>query len=188
MKIILATTNEGKIKEIRLLTKSIELVSLNEISATMPEETEATIEANSRLKSMSIFEQTGLPTLAEDSGLCIDAIDGQPGVHSARFAGGTMENIEKVLSLMQEKTNRNAHFETIFSFTDKNGTVSFKGIQNGTIGFEPIGEHGFGYDPIFINETGKTNAQCSVEEKNRMSARGKALRMFLEWLSTDSLS
>lgn len=181
MKIVLATTNEGKIKEIRSLAKNIELVSLNEMNVTMPEETEPTIEANSRLKSISIFDQTGLPTLAEDSGLCIDSLDGKPGVHSARFAGSTQENIEKVLKLMAGVSNRNAHFETIFSFTDKNGTFSFKGIQNGTIGFEPKGDHGFGYDPIFINETGKTNAQCTVEEKNQMSARGMALRMFLEW-------
>lgn len=182
MKIVLATTNEGKIKEIRSLAKNIELVSLNEMNVTMPDETEPTIEANSRLKSVSIFEQTGLPTLAEDSGLCIDALEGKPGVHSARFAGSTRENIEKVLLLMTGISNRNAHFETIFSFTDRNRTVSFKGIQNGTIGFEPIGEHGFGYDPIFINETGKTNAQCSVEEKNKMSARGMALGLFLAWL------
>lgn len=184
MKIILATTNEGKIKEIRSLATNIDLVSLNEVSTTMPDEDRETIEENSILKSISIFEQTGLPTLAEDSGLCVDALDGKPGVHSARFAGTTKENIEKVLELMKGVQARNAHFETIFSFTDKNGTVSFKGIQNGTIGFEPIGDNGFGYDPIFVNETGKTNAQCSVEEKNRMSARGKALRMFLEWFAS----
>lgn len=184
MKIILATTNEGKIKEIRSLATNVDLVSLNEVTATMPDEDKETIEENSILKSISIFEQTGLPTLAEDSGLCVDALDGKPGVHSARFAGSTKENIEKVLELMKCVQPRNAHFETIFSFTDKNGTVSFKGIQNGTIGFEPTGDNGFGYDPIFINETGKTNAQCSVEEKNRMSARGKALRMFLEWFAS----
>ncbi|NTU61194.1 MAG: RdgB/HAM1 family non-canonical purine NTP pyrophosphatase [Caldiserica bacterium] len=151
----------------------------------MPEENGQTIEENSRLKSVSIFEQTGLPTLAEDSGLCIDDLDGKPGIHSARFAGSTKENIEKVLELMQGVKDRKAHFETIFSFTDKNGTVSFKGIQNGTIGFEPKGDNGFGYDPIFINETSKTNAQCSVEEKNQMSARGKALRLFLDYIKSN---
>lgn len=184
-KIVLATTNEGKIKEIRSLATNIDLISLNDITATMPDEDRETIEENSILKSISIFEQTGLPTLAEDSGLCVDALDGKPGVHSARFAGSTTENMEKVLVLMQGVEHRNAHFETIFSFTDKNGTISFKGVQNGTIGFEPKGDNGFGYDPIFINETGKTNAQCTVEEKNQMSARGKALRLFLDYMKNN---
>ncbi len=185
MKIVLATTNPGKIREIRSMLGGIEIIGLDELNVDMPKENGETIEANAIIKSQSVFSQTGLPTLAEDSGLCIDALSGEPGVHSARYAGGTPENIAKVLSRMAGIQNRDAHFETIFSFTSNEGTNVFKGRQDGRIGFEPKGANGFGYDPIFINELGKTNAESSIEEKNSISARGKALRAaktFLEKL------
>ena len=182
MKIVLATTNPGKIREIQSMAKDVDFIGLDKIYAVMPEENGATIEENAVIKSVSIFEQTGLPTLAEDSGLCIDALDGKPGVHSARFAGSTPENIKKVLELLNGITDRKAHFETVFAFTDSSGTVKFVGIMNGHIGFEPMGDDGFGYDPIFINQFGKTNAQLTTGEKNEISARGQALRAFLTWI------
>ena len=182
MKIVLATTNPGKIREIQSMANDVEFVGLDRINAVMPEENGSTIEENAVIKSVSIYAQTGMPTLAEDSGLCIDALDGKPGVHSARFACSTNENMKKVLELMNGVTNRKAHFETIFAFTDSNGTTKFVGIMNGQIGHEPLGDGGFGYDPIFINQLGRTNAQLTTEEKNEISARGQALRSFLAWI------
>ncbi len=181
MKIVLATTNPGKIREIKSMLDDIDIIGLDELNVAMPEENGETIEANAIIKSKSVFKQTGLPTLAEDSGLCIDALNGEPGVHSARYAGSTPENIAKVLSRMAGIQNRDAHFETIFSFTSNEGTNIFRGRQDGRIGFEPKGTNGFGYDPIFINELGKANAESSIEEKNSISARGQALRAFASW-------
>lgn len=181
MKVVLATTNPGKIREIKSMLDGIDIIGLDELNVTMPEENGETIEANAVIKSVSVFSQTGLPTLAEDSGLCIDSLNGEPGVHSARYAGSTQENIARVLDKMAGIQNRDAHFETIFSFTDNDGTNIFKGQQHGRIGFEPRGANGFGYDPIFLNELGKSNAECTMEEKNSISARGKALRAFADW-------
>jgi XTP/dITP diphosphohydrolase len=183
MKIVLATTNSGKIREIQSMAENVEFIGLDQLEAIMPDENGATIDENAVIKSVSIFKQSGLPTLAEDSGLCIDALGGQPGVHSARFAGSTPENMKKVLSLLDGVSDRKAHFETVFAFTDSTGTSKFVGIMNGHIGFEPVGDGGFGYDPIFINQYGKTNAQLTTDEKNKISARGQALREFLVWLS-----
>jgi XTP/dITP diphosphohydrolase len=187
MKVVLATTNKGKIAEIQSLAQGIEFIGLDGLEVVMPEETGLTMDENAIIKSESVFAQTGIPTLAEDSGLCVDYLGGQPGVHSARFAGDSRQNMDKLLSLLGDSQERDAHFETVFSFTDSSGTCTFKGFQHGTIGFEPIGNGGFGYDPIFVNELGKTNAQLTVEEKNSMSARGKALRSFLDWFSVISV-
>jgi XTP/dITP diphosphohydrolase len=159
----------------------VDFIPLEKTNAVMPEETGATIEENARIKSESVYAQTGLPTLAEDSGLCVDALDGEPGVHSARYAGGTEQNIARVLERMASRDDRDAHFETIFSFTDHQGTRVFTGRQDGRIGFGAKGVNGFGYDPIFINELGKTNAESDINEKNSISARGKAMRAFVAW-------
>ena len=148
----------------------------------MPEETGTTFEDNAKIKSESGFIKTGIPTLAEDSGLEIDALHGAPGIYSARYAQTPQKAIERVLNEMNNIKKRKARFVCVTSFTDNTGTHIFKGVLEGEIANEQKGSGGFGYDPIFLYDENHTTAQLSTEEKDAISHRGKALRAFKEWI------
>jgi XTP/dITP diphosphohydrolase len=188
MEIIFASTNINKIREIgNVLGTSFILLSLKDINMTedIPED-ELTLEGNALYKARYIFAATGRNVFADDTGLEVEALNGQPGVHSARFAGENKDpdaNIEKLLSLLKNKANRKAQFRTIIALILDTKEYLFEGSVKGTIISERIGREGFGYDPVFIPD-GRTVtfAQMDLEEKNRISHRARAfekLKLFL---------
>ena len=188
MKIVFATNNKNKLSEISdILGDKIELLSLKDIgfSGDIPE-TNPTIKENASQKSHFIYDRYGVNVFADDTGMAIEALDGRPGVYSARYAGENAtykDNMFKALREMEGKTNRKAKFITVISLILEGKEYFFEGIVNGTITTEPRGSDGFGYDPIFLpNGYNKTYAQMSAEEKNAMSHRGLATQKFVEFL------
>jgi XTP/dITP diphosphohydrolase len=185
MKLLIATNNPGKLKEYRHLLHDLplEMTSLSDEGIDFePEETGTTFEENAVLKASAFAKQSGLLTLADDSGLEIDALDGAPGVHSARY-GGTQrgEDVRRYeLALRQLEgvpwAERAARFRCVIAVATPGGQVeTAEGVVEGVIAFEPKGEHGFGYDPIFfIPEFNCTLAQLSPEKKNRTSHLARA--------------
>lgn len=189
MQLVFASNNKNKIKEIQLLVpNSIQVVSLEDIGCfdEIPE-TADTIEGNAILKANYVTEKYGYNCFADDSGLEIDALNGEPGVYSARYAGEPKddnENIEKVLANLKDKTNRKANFKTVICLNSDGQQHLFTGIIEGEIIDEKIGNNGFGYDPIFVADGyQKTFAELSMEEKSTISHRGKAFRQLVEFLS-----
>ena len=151
------------------------------------EETGETFAENSLLKARAVMEATKLPAIADDSGLCVDALNGGPGVYSARFGGEGLDDTGRyrlLLQMMHGQADRRAHFHTTITCAFPNGDVlQDDGEVEGTIAFAPMGENGFGYDPVFfVPDKRKTFAQLSAEEKAEISHRGKALRAFKETL------
>ncbi len=199
MRIILATRNQHKIKEIKkiLANQQIEILTLEDFP-DMPEvkETGKTLEENAVLKAKSVFNATGIPALADDSGLEVDALDGAPGVMSARFAGpgcSYEDNNLKLLGLLKgiPDERRGASFRCVMALVLNPDNIRIlEGRVRGVITQNEIGENGFGYDPVFFfPELGKTFAQLEPEEKNRISHRGIALRKAKELIKrkmTDS--
>lgn len=183
MKIIAATKNKGKIKEIsNILGKlGFEVESQQDAGYDVDVlETGDTFEKNALIKARAIAMLCDEPVLADDSGLCIDALDGKPGVYSARYAGEDATDADKVNKILEElksKKDRTARFVTSVAFIFPNGKeITASGEVKGYITAEPLGENGFGYDPIFYSdELKKTFAQASDEEKNSVSHRGRAL-------------
>lgn len=180
---LLATSNKGKIREIRAALKDLDL-QLKELSEWEPlpeaDESGSSFRENAFLKARHYFLLTGLPTLAEDSGLCVDALGGSPGVHSARLATTDPERIEAVLSqlsvLSPSPPGRSARFISSICLLWPEGSIEVDGEVEGEISDRPRGEGGFGYDPIFFfPPLGRTFAQLSAEEKNRVSHRALAL-------------
>ena len=184
-KIVFATTNEGKVKEIKEILKDfpIEVVSMKEMGITADiEENGATFEENSLIKARALVKLTGLPALADDSGLEVDYLNGEPGIYSARYLGRDTDYdyknnyiIDKLSGAKGEE--RSARFVCVISLVlpDCREFVE-RGVVEGLIGYEQKGENGFGYDPIFyLPEYGKTSAELPPEEKNKISHRGKAL-------------
>ncbi len=191
MRIAIASSNPHKIEEIREILSGlpIEIVPASRLGVDMSrvEETGSTLEENAILKARFLHERTGLPSLADDTGLFVEALDGEPGVRTARYAGeeaDPKDNIEKLLRNLRGKDNRRAHFRTVIAFVDKGGRVHlFEGRVDGEITTEPAGEGGFGYDPVFYYPpAGKTFAQMEEKEKNRVSHRYRALKKFREFL------
>jgi XTP/dITP diphosphohydrolase len=191
-KILIATTNQGKVEEIRNLVKGLPAVflSLSEVPG-VPEVVEdgLTFEENALKKARVIASSTGIVTLADDSGLCVDALDGRPGVHSARYAGESASDEEKYMRVLEEMEDvpdlrRSARFVCALALVAPNGEEAlFRGICEGLITREPRGSSGFGYDPIFyFEEAGCTFAEMNQASKNRVSHRGRALREFAEFL------
>jgi len=189
MKLVFATNNLHKLKEVQeMLSNTIELLSLKDIGCFEDiEETESTLEGNAKLKADYITEKYGFDCFADDTGLEVEALDGDPGVYSARFAGehGNAEkNMEKLLIELQNKSSRKAKFRTIIALNLRNKQYLFEGICEGEILNEKSGVKGFGYDPIFKPK----NASCSFaemnsEEKNIISHRGIAIQKLVNFLS-----
>jgi XTP/dITP diphosphohydrolase len=188
MTLVFASNNEHKIKEIKsLLGNSFTLLSLHDINIRedIPEE-EPQIEGNALSKARYIFNVSGLNVFADDTGLEIAALNGLPGVHSARFAGENKDssaNIEKVLSLLGNTENRKARFRTVIALILEKKEYLFEGIVNGTIIKEKRGIEGFGYDPIFLPD-GKTCtfAEMELSEKNTISHRALAFEKLKKFL------
>ena len=186
MKFVLATHNPGKLKEMAdiLSGLGVEVVSPADVGISVDvEETGTTFAENAMLKAKAICAASGLPAIADDSGLCVDALNGGPGVYSARY-GGDLDSDEArcrlLLQNMRGATDRNAHFHCAICCLFPNGDkLTAEGDCFGTIAFAPMGEGGFGYDPLFFRpELRRTLAQLTAEEKNKISHRGAALRAF----------
>ena len=188
MKIVLASNNQNKIIEIQsMLPESIEIVSLESIGCLeeIPE-TSDTIEGNAILKANYITQKYGFDCFADDTGLEVDSLNGQPGVFSARYAGeqkNADDNMDKLMKELSGKPNKNAQFKTVIALNFKEKQYLFTGIASGEITLEKKGTGGFGYDPIF-KPSGyeKTFAELSLEVKNEISHRGKATKLLIEFL------
>lgn len=188
MKIIAATGNKGKIKEIERIFGSLGFIVVTQKDAGIniePEENGKTFMENALIKARATADLCNDYVLADDSGLCVDALDGQPGVYSARYAGvgaTDAEKIEKLLSQMSGKENRQAHFKTaVVLITPDGEEITAEGRVDGHILTKPEGENGFGYDPVFYcDEIGKSFAVADADEKNAVSHRGRALLSLYE--------
>lgn len=189
MQLVFASNNKNKIKEIQaLIPNTIKIISLEDIGCIedIPETAE-TIEGNAIMKANYVTEKYGYNCFADDTGLEVEVLNGAPGVYSARYAGeqkDANDNMDKLLSELKGKTNRNANFKTVICL-NLNGTQQlFTGIINGKIIDEKIGTNGFGYDPIFIAEGhDKTFAELTLEEKAHISHRGIAVAQLIAFLS-----
>jgi XTP/dITP diphosphohydrolase len=186
--LVLATSNEGKLREFaRLLGDRFgNYVSLKDVGLEAPEETGTTYAANAKLKAKACVAATGMAALADDSGLEVAALDGAPGVHSARYAGDPQARIDKLLTELETTGagDRSAKFVCVLAYAEPGGPVKlFHGECVGRIIPQQRGSGGFGYDPIFLLPTlGKTMAELSGEDKDRLSHRGRALAKFAAWL------
>lgn len=191
MKYVLATHNPGKLKEMGdiLAQFGVEVVSPKELGIAVDvEETGTTFAENAMLKAKAICEASGLPAIADDSGLCVDALNGGPGVYSARYGGEGLDDRGRymlLLNSMRGQTTRAAHFTCAIACAFPNGdTLTAEGRCDGTIAFAPMGEGGFGYDPVFFYPPlAKTFGQLTGAEKSAISHRGKALADFSEKLA-----
>lgn len=191
-KFVLATHNPGKMKEMSaiLAELGIQVVGPDELGIDVEvEETGTTFAENAMLKARAICAASGLPAIADDSGLCVDALNGGPGVYSARYGGEGLDDRGRTMLLLQNmrgQTTRAAHFACAICCVFPSGdTLTAEGRCEGAIAFAPMGEGGFGYDPVFlVPEKAKTFSQLTAEEKNAISHRGKALRAFSEKLAT----
>jgi XTP/dITP diphosphohydrolase len=188
MKLVFATNNLNKLKEVQeMLSNSIEILSLNDISCfDEVDETETTLDGNAKLKANYITQKFGYNCFADDTGLEVDGLEGKPGVYSARFAGepsNSEKNIQKVLSELENKTNRKAQFRTVICLNIDENQYLFEGTCKGEILTKKQGEKGFGYDPIFKPEGYSTSfAEMSSEEKNKISHRGIAIQKLVQFL------
>lgn len=187
---IFATHNNNKVLEIRsLLGNNYTIISLEEAGfhEDIPEPYD-TLEANARQKAATIYKHTGKDCFAEDTGLEVSVLNGAPGVRSARYAGeqkSAKDNVVLLLKNMEGKTNRAAHFRTVFSLFIKGKEYQFEGICPGTITLSPSGKEGFGYDPVFIPDgADQTFASMSLSKKNLYSHRAKAFDKLIQFLST----
>jgi XTP/dITP diphosphohydrolase len=185
--IVLATRNEGKVEEFRRLASGfpVTLKGIEHDRAPTVEEDGETFEENAVKKACETSRATGLPAMADDSGLEVTALGGRPGVRSARFAGDRASdhaNNSKLLALMKGQGDRRGRFVCVIAVARPDGEWRiFKGTCEGIILEEPLGDRGFGYDPVFYHPpSGKTFAQMSTEEKNRVSHRGKAMSQLKE--------
>ena len=191
-KFVLATHNPGKLREMsEILSRlGVEVVMPTDLGISVDvEETETTFAENAMLKAKAICAAANLPAIADDSGLCVDALNGGPGVYSARYGGEGLDDKGRytlLLNSLRGQGTRAAHFESAIACAFPGGdTLTAAGRCDGTIAFAPMGEGGFGYDPVFfVPALAKTFAQMTAEEKNKISHRGKALTEFVERLET----
>ena len=193
MKVVLASKNPHKLVEIRQITDKFgfELILQSELGVDLDvEETGATFEENSLIKAKAVMEATGLPAIADDSGICVDALGGQPGIYSARYGFDDTLDDRGRLNLLLKNTElvpdgqRQAQFVCVITFITPDGnTIQARGEIHGELTRQPAGENGFGYDPIFYYPPlGKTTAELTAEEKNRVSHRANALNLFYKKL------
>ena len=186
MKFVLATHNRNKIREMGAILGQfgVEVVSPKDLGITVDvEETGSTFTENAMLKAKAICKAADLPAIADDSGLCVDALNGAPGVYSARYGGEGLDDRGRymlLLSSLRGAPTRAAHFACAVACAFPNGdTLTAEGRCDGSIAYAPLGEGGFGYDPVFLLPgTGKTFGQLTQEEKSAVSHRGRALREF----------
>jgi XTP/dITP diphosphohydrolase len=190
MRILLASTNRGKVVELRhiLDQAGVEVIGLDDLATTEEIETGSTFTENALLKARYYQKRSGLPTMADDSGLEVDALGGAPGVHSARYGGASASDTDRVNRLLDALKDvpperRGARFVCVAAFAWHGGDQTFIGEALGTILTEPRGEDGFGYDPIFFYvPMGKTFAELTATEKAEVSHRGRAFRQLAGWL------
>ena len=188
MKAILASNNKNKIKEIKVLFENtdIEIVSLKEVGFNEEiEENGNTFSENALIKAKTIYDIYQIPVISDDSGLEVEALNGEPGVYSARWSGqGDEANNDKLLEVMKGVSNRKANYTCVICYYNGESEIKFfEGKCYGKIGFERYGKGGFGYDPLFILEGKKdTFATISLEEKNKMSHRSIAIRKLADYL------
>ena len=189
MKLVFATHNTHKLEEVRLLLpNNYKLVSLDDIGCTEDIlETGITLEENALIKANYVFENYNYPCFADDTGLLVNALDGKPGVYSARYAGeqkNAADNIDKLLSELKFKSDRSARFETVIALRMADNTQMFRGIVSGEITNEVRGNAGFGYDPVFRPEGhDQTFGEMTMELKNRISHRARALIQLSEYFT-----
>lgn len=186
-RLVIASKNQDKIAEIEEILAETGLAGeiVHDLAWDDVEETGATLEENALLKARAVVEATGLPALADDTGLEVDALDGAPGVHTARFAGEGAryeDNVAKMIEVMVDVGDRSARFRSVVALVFPDGVeVVAHGSIEGVIANEPRGSVGFGYDPIFEVD-GKTFSEMTADEKNELSHRGRALRILVESL------
>lgn len=187
-KIVFATNNPHKLEEVRALTAGkIEILSLSDINChdDIPE-TSDTLEGNALIKARWVKEKYGYDCFADDTGLMVDALNGEPGVYSARYAGPECDakaNMTLLLEKMKDQTFRNAKFVTVIALILNGEESVFTGEVEGIIAVSPSGTAGFGYDPIFVAaESGKAFAEMTPEDKNAISHRGRAMRKLIDFL------
>lgn len=192
-KIVIASGNAGKLREIRRILEPLDFNVVPQSDYAVPEcpEPHVTFIENCLAKARHASLHTGLPALADDSGICVDALGGAPGVYSARYAGepkSDQRNNEKLIDVLKNETNRRAHYYCVMVMVrhpDDPEPLIAEGRWHGEIIDTPRGENGFGYDPYFLlPKFGKTGAELAHEEKDGISHRGQALRMLVEKLKT----
>ena len=186
MKIVLATSNKHKVQEINDMVAGSGIEFILPPEGFDPIEDGDTFEENSKIKALEAWKISKTWTLADDSGLCIKALGGKPGIHSARYAETPAKRIERVLREMDGISDREAEFVCAMTLVNPGGKVEFacRGICKGSIGKKPSGHNGFGYDPIFLIEgTNTTMAELSEEDKNKISHRFRALNQVIDYLS-----
>lgn len=184
-KLVMATNNANKLREAReiLSPLGIEVISQHDAGADCePDENGSTFADNALIKARAVYEMVHMPVIADDSGLCVDALDGRPGVHSARYAPKGQE-CKKLLEEMKDvpEDKRKAYFQCTIAYIDDNDWHTVSGACMGKIGFEEKGSNGFGYDPVFVCGD-RTMAEMTAEEKNSLSHRGSALRELYRYL------
>lgn len=190
-RLIFATNNQHKLQEVRQLLDGVaEIVSLNEIglAGDIPETAE-TLQGNALQKAQWVYERTGQDCFADDTGLEVDALNGAPGVYSARYAGEHCtfdDNVNKLLSALEGKTNRRADFRTVVCLIEGGQPQYFEGRVDGVILTERYGNEGFGYDPIFMPDRFAVSfAEMPLEVKNQISHRGKAIHKLVDYLKSN---
>ncbi len=187
--LVFATNNSNKIKEIDILLKGKFLLKKLEEIGCLEElpETHETIEENSAEKAEYVYQHYQVNCFAEDTGLEVEALNGEPGVYSARYAGeekDAVKNMDKLLKELDGVENRTAQFKTVITLILDGKQSQFTGILKGKIGFEKRGLYGFGYDPVFVLDDGRTLAELMLEEKSRISHRGKATHQLIDFLNS----
>lgn len=191
MEIIIATGNAGKVREFKRMLEPLgyQVFSQKEKGIILDvEETGTTFAENAVLKAKAVWEKVKLPVIADDSGLCVDALDGRPGIYSARYAGEgatDADRVKKLLTELEGKENRTGRFVCAIAYIDGAGEPHvFEGVCEGTMTESPRGEDGFGYDPIFLVGE-KTFAEMTAKEKDAVSHRGKANRLLEDYLKQE---
>lgn len=199
-RVVLASSNPGKLRELQaLLPPDVEVISATDAGVALPPETGSTFAENALLKARAAAEQAGMIAIADDSGLEVDALGGEPGVHSARYAGPQASDADNIALLLKRlegvpAERRTARFRSVVAVVAPDGCEFLgEGVLEGRIASDPRGSGGFGYDPVFqpLGES-RTIAEMTLEEKNRVSHRAQALRQAVEamrsWLSREELS
>ncbi len=191
-KLVLASRNPHKIGELRAILEELGIELLSSLDFPELEEVDEdqpTLEGNALKKARYVYQRTGFPSLSDDTGLEVDALNGSPGVYSARYAGEEatyQDNVQKLLSEMSGKESRTARFRTVLALVDETKEYTFEGICEGVILEEQRGDNGFGYDPVFRPEGFDLSfAELDVSVKNRISHRGRAIQQFVEFLRTE---